>query len=221
MKDEIVIVGTGTFAEIVAEYFHKYNAGQVVALSCSPELKTESIGFNGLPILDFDELLVRFPPQTVRLFVAIGYRKMNSVRENIFNQMLGLGYEFVSFIHPSVELWDSCKIGRNCFIFEDNTLQPFTAIGDNTILWSGNHLGHHSSIGSHSFISSHVVISGSCQIGNNVFVGVNASFHDGVTVGDRSLVGAAAIVGKDIGPDSVVSPIRTSLSSRKSFEVDF
>ena len=49
-------------------------------------------------------------------------------------------------------------IGENCFIFEDNTIQPFVVVEDNVILWSGNHIGHHSVIKNHNFVSSHVVI---------------------------------------------------------------
>ena len=36
------------------------------------------------------------------------------------------------------------------------------SIGNNTIIWSGNHIGHHSKIGNNCFISSHVVVSGFC-----------------------------------------------------------
>jgi acyl-[acyl carrier protein]--UDP-N-acetylglucosamine O-acyltransferase len=66
-------------------------------------------------------------------------------------------------------------IGENCFIFEDNTIQPFVRIEDNVILWSGNHIGHHSTIKSHNFISSHVVVSGQCTIEPNCFIGVNST----------------------------------------------
>ena len=220
MVDDIVVVGTGAFAEVVTEYFRRYAVGNVVAYACSPEFKT-SERYAGLPLIDFDEMAVQFPPKSTKIFVAIGYRKMNSIREKVFKEISGFGYEFVTFVHPNVILWDSTNIGRNCFIFEDNTIQPFTEIGDNTILWSGNHIGHHSRVGSNVFISSHVVVSGSCTIGDNVFIGVNASFHDGVVVGDRSLIGAAAIVSRNVEQDSIISPLRTNVSEKKSFEVDF
>ena len=52
--------------------------------------------------------------------------------------------------------------GDNCFILEDNTVQPFVTIGNNVTLWSGNHIGHDSVIEDDCFISSHVVVSGTC-----------------------------------------------------------
>ncbi|WP_245213936.1 hypothetical protein [Rhodoferax sp. AJA081-3] len=63
------------------------------------------------------------------------------------------------------------EIGENCFILEDNTLQPFTKIGNNVILWSGNHIGHHGEIHDHVTFTSHVVMSGHCSIGPYSFLG--------------------------------------------------
>ena len=86
------------------------------------------------------------------------------------------------------------KIGDGCWIQEFNNIQHYVKIGVNTILWAGNHIGHHSVIGDHCFISSHVTISGHCHIGNNTFIGVNASIGDGITIGDHCTIGAGAIV---------------------------
>ena len=111
--------------------------------------------------------------------------------------------------------------GKDVFIFEDNTLQPFTSIGADTILWSGNHIGHHSKIGNHCFISSHVVISGSCTIGNNVFIGVNSTLRDGIHIADESLIGAGSIIMKDTRPKEVYMAERTRPFHLNSEDVGF
>lgn len=69
-------------------------------------------------------------------------------------------------------------MGDNCFVFENQTIQPFVKIGNDVIIWSGNHIGHHSMIGDHCFISSHVVISGNVKIEPYCFLGVNSSIRD-------------------------------------------
>ena len=62
-------------------------------------------------------------------------------------------------------------------------------IGSNVVLWSGNHIGHHSTIQDNGFISSHVVISGFCDIGENSFIGVNSTVANNVNVGKDNWIG--------------------------------
>ena len=97
----------------------------------------------------------------------------------------------------------SSKIGENCFILEDNTIQPFVSIGNNVTLWSGNHIGHHSTIHDHCFIASHVVISGGVEIDESCFIGVNATLRDHIKVGAKCVIGAGALLLADTEPEGV------------------
>ena len=128
------------------------------------------------------------------LFIAIGYRDLNKVREKFFKKYEKLGYEFANFIHPNVDIWDNSKVGKNNFIFENNVIQPFVKIGDNNIIWSGNHIGHHSIIGNHNFISSHVVLSGNCTLKNNIFLGVNSTIIDNSIIENNVFVDANVLI---------------------------
>ena len=94
--------------------------------------------------------------------------------------------------------WPDLTIGDNCFILENQTIQPTVNIGDNVMIWSGNHLGHGCSIGNHTYISSHVCISGHTKIGESNFWGVNSSTADFVTIGDRVFVAMGAVVVNDL-----------------------
>jgi len=76
-------------------------------------------------------------------------------------------------------------------------------------LWSGNHIGHHSTIHDHNFISSHVVISGHCVIESNCFVGVNSTLAHQVRLGRETLVGAGAVITKNTDPKSVYVPAKS------------
>jgi sugar O-acyltransferase (sialic acid O-acetyltransferase NeuD family) len=220
MTRKFVIVGAGSFAQIVDTYVAEYLDGDVVAFAVNREFLQDEV-FLGRRLIAIEDLCLEFPQKEVEIFVAIGYRKMNQVRAEIFEYISDLGFQFLTFIHPKVKIWDSCSIGKNVFIFEDNTIQPFTSIGDNSILWSGNHLGHHSIIGRNVFVSSHVVISGNCKVGDNCFIGVNATIHDGIQVDSHALIGAGAIVGKNVHEYEVIAPSRTKTFPKKSFELDF
>ncbi len=76
-------------------------------------------------------------------------------------------------------------------------------IGNNVVLWSGNHVGHRSVVRDHCFVSSHVVISGYCDVGESCFLGVNCCVGDNVRIGRDCVIGAGAVVVKDTEPGKV------------------
>ena len=170
----------------------------------------------GLPLVPFETVQEHYPPDVFRMFIAVGYVRLNAVRARFFAEAKAKGYRLITYLSSKATHWGDTVLGENCFIFEDNTIQPFVTIGDNTILWSGNHIGHHSTIGAHCFISSHVVVSGHCRIGASTFVGVNATISDSVTVGDRNLIGACALLQKNTRPDETYLAARTKPFGRSS-----
>lgn len=217
---KLVIVGTSLFGEVAAAYFSRFTPYEVVAFAADAEF-IDQTEFAGRPVISLDSIAEAHPPEESDAFVAIGYRKMNAIRRSKCEELEKWGYELTSFVHPNVDIWDSTQIGRNCFIFEDNTIQPYTRIGSGTIMWSGNHIGHHSRIGEYNFVSSHVVISGSCVVGDHCFFGVNSTVFNGLSLGNRSLVGAGAIVSRDLPEESLVIAKSTTVNARRTSELDF
>jgi sugar O-acyltransferase (sialic acid O-acetyltransferase NeuD family) len=208
MSKSAVIFGTGGFAEVAHFYLEKDSEYQVVGFTASAANVTEPT-FRGVPLEPFEEVEQRFDPSSHEMFVAVGYARLNRVREEFCKNAKAKGYRLLSYVCSRATHWGDTKIGENVFIFEENTLQPFVEIGSGTILWSGNHIGHHTSIGSHCFITSHVVVSGYCRIGDHCFVGVNATIADGIRIGDRNIIGPGALIQKDTGSDEVYVAERT------------
>ena len=58
----------------------------------------------------------------------------------------------------------------------------------------------------HCFISSHVVVSGCCTIKESCFLGVNSTLRDNITIGEKTIVGAGAVVLKDCPDFSMITP---------------
>ena len=220
MKKKLIIVGTGLFPEVARCYFNEFSNYEVIGFACHQQYK-QGDAIYGLPLYAIEDLKDTYPPEQVTLFVGIGYKQMNKMRQRVYEELKSLGYGFATFVYPSVKIWSTTTLGENVFIFEGNTIQPFTKIGNNTIFWSGNHLGHHTTVGDHCFISSHVVISGSCKVGNNVFVGVNSTFHDCLTIGDECLIGAGAIISKNTKPKEAYVPSVTKPFPKNSDEIGF
>ena len=217
---KLVIVGTGPQGQIARDYFVEFSSYEVLGFACHNQFK-ESDEIYGMPLLAIEDLTAKYSPASTEVFVAIGYKKMNKIRQYIYEEIKSLGFRLASFIHPRATISATAKIGDNAFIFEENTIQPYVKVGNNTVIWSGNHIGHHSSIGNHCFISSHVVVSGSCKIGNNVFIGVNATFHDSIEIADECLIGAGTLITKSTKSKEVFLASRTKPFPKDSEALGF
>ncbi|MFM0011356.1 acetyltransferase [Paraburkholderia sediminicola] len=203
-RSPLVIFGTGQIAELAWFYFTHDSAYQPVAFTVDRAFVDRDT-FHGLPVVPFDELPQRYQPKDAHMFVALSYAKVNAVRTHKVKEVHGAGYRCASYISSRATVFPDFTAGENCFILEDNTIQPFAQIGENVTLWSGNHIGHHSVIEDNCFISSHVVISGGVRIGASSFIGVNSTIRDHVKIGERCVIGAGSLLVADAEPEGVYS----------------
>ena len=218
MKNKkLIIFGDSAFAQIAYEYFTHDSLYEVVAFTVSGEyLKINSLF--GLPIIPFENIEEFYNPKEFEMHIALVYNKLNRIRIQFYNQAKAKGYFLANYVSTRAFVWQNVLLGDNCFIFEDNTIQPFTSIGNNNVLWSGNHIGHHSVIGSHNFISSHVVISGFCSIGNMNFMGVNSTMGNNLTMGDDCLIGSFAHIVKNVPSGSLIKGTPNFPESKTTWE---
>jgi sugar O-acyltransferase (sialic acid O-acetyltransferase NeuD family) len=175
--------------------------------------------FQGLPLVDFESVGGLYPPREFQMFVALSYAQMNTVRAAKYAEAKRLGYSLVSYVSSRCTFLSEVKVGDNCFILEDNTIQPFSRIGSDVTLWSGNHIGHDSTIEDHCFISSHVVVPGHVTVGAYSFIGVNATLRDSITIAESSLIGAGAVVLKSTVAGGVYLARGAELFGRPSREM--
>lgn len=202
MTRRLVIFGSGDIAQLAHYYFSTDSTYEVVAFTVDAAYMAETV-FCGLPVVSFEEVLQKYSPEKYDFFVALSYSKLNAVRKEKYLAAKARGYRLASFISSRATVLNEGRIGENCFIFEDNTIQPFVTIGNNVTLWSGNHIGHHSTIRDHCFIASHVVVSGGVEIGEQCFIGVNATLRDHIKIGDKCVIGAGALLLADAEDDGV------------------
>ena len=191
---KVIIFGLLDTAELAHYYLENDSDHEVVAFSVSKEYLKEKT-FKGLPVVPFEDIETIYPPDQYYLFAPMTAKKMNQLREKIYLEGKAKGYKFISYISSKATLFNN-EIGENCFILEDNTIQPFTKIGNNVVLWSGNHIGHHGEIKDHVFFTSHVVMSGHCVIESYCFFGVNSTIRDYTHIAKGTLLAMGASLTK-------------------------
>lgn len=215
--EKLVIIGAGEFAQIACEYFTCDSPCEVVAFAVeSPYLKEATLA--GRPVVPFEEVATRYPPDRYRVFVAVTSTQLNRVRARLYGAARAMGYRPVSYISSRAFVWRTAEIGENCFVFENNVVQHAVKIGNNVILWSGNHLGHQTVIHDHVFLSSHCVLSGYCEVGEYAFLGVNSTFADHVKVGRDCLIGAGALITRNTEPGTIYPGLPAKPSSLSSLK---
>jgi len=199
----IILFGLGEIASLAHFYFKNDSKYNVCGFVVDDEYY-ESTTFNDLPVVKKSECLSKFPPSEFKAHVALSYSKLNKTRESKYLEMKRMGYELVSYVCSKSVFWSDLEIGDNCFILENQTIQPTVKIGNNVMIWSTNHLGHGCIIKDHTYLSSGIVVSGNTIIGSRTFVGVNSSFKDFISVGDDCFVTMGSVVTKNIPDDSTV-----------------
>jgi sugar O-acyltransferase (sialic acid O-acetyltransferase NeuD family) len=215
----LIIFGAGDIARLAHFYFTHDSPHDVAAFIVDREYLSGD-SFLGLPLAAAEEMTARYPPEDYEMFVALSYAHVNRLRAEKYAKAREAGYRLVSYVSTRCSYLSQTPPGDNCFILEDNTIQPFVTIGSNVTLWSGNHIGHDSVIEDHCFIASHVVVSGHVRIGTRSFVGVNATLRNGITIAPESVIGAGALIMKDTRPKSVYLAERAKPFSKSSDDID-
>lgn len=217
MRTKLVIFGNTAFAEIADEYFTHDSPYDVVAFSVHREYVTAP-ELRGRPVIPYEDLVANLDPGQHSMYVAVTYQKLNRVRAAVAADAKARGFQLASYVSSHAFVWRNVKLGEHCFVFEDNTVQPFVTLEDNIVLWSGNHIGHHSTIKSNVFVSSHVVISGFVTVGENCFLGVNATIGNDVRIGRDVWLSPGVAVTKDVAPGTLLPLTRTEPHRRTTYE---
>jgi sugar O-acyltransferase (sialic acid O-acetyltransferase NeuD family) len=219
---DIVVFGAGEIAEVAKVYLDAHSQDRIVGFTVDAAFR-RSDSFQGLPLVAWEELEQRFPPDQVKLLGPLSYRRLNEFRRDRHLQGKARGYAFASFIHPATHVYTS-EIGENCFVLEANVIQPFVRIGAGVMMWSGNHIGHHVEIGDYCFLSSHVGLGSGVRLGECCFLGGKVGIDSGVKIGDRCFLGGGAVVKKNLpaesvvpGPADAVAPYPSSRIKRLDF----
>lgn len=199
---QVIIFGIKNLAELAHYYLKADSDHTIVAFSANKEFLQGITSFKGLPVMAFEEIEKKYSPSDYSFFAPMTHKEMNRDRERVYSEIKKKGYNMISYISSKATTFNLVT-GDNCFILEDNTIQPFVTIGSNVVLWSGNHIGHHSRINNNVFITSHVVISGNCIIGSNCFIGVNSAIKENTILGEATFVAMSTSITVNTDPYSV------------------
>lgn len=149
---------------------------------------------NGKPVQDWSTL--RTLPRTAKLIAAIGSPK----RGRLIDEAAKLGYEFDTIVHPSVRSSPWVAIRTGCIVCANCILTTQVEVGPHAIINLACTIGHDVMIGRCATLSPGVHVSGRVTIEDEVFIGTGAAIVEKVRIGKGAIIGAGAVVTKDVEP---------------------
>lgn len=203
----LIIFGIGKIADVAYHHFVRDKEYEVVAFTCDAEWLPATGGrenmYSGRPVLPFEDIERHYPPETVSMFVAIGYHDLNAVRARKCQEAKAKGYTLISYISPRADHGPWLEVGENCLILDGVGIQPGVRIGNNVSLWNNALIGHHSVVQDHCWIAAGATLGGLMTLGERCFVGLNATIGGELSIGADCFLGAATLVVKSAPPRSV------------------
>lgn len=127
------------------------------------------------------------------------------MRQQIIAQ-LGIPPErFATVIHPSAQISQRAKVGRNVLIMANVVLCGNASVGDHCVILPQSVVHHDSSVGDYTLMGSGVIVAGYSHIGRSCYIGSRTSISNFVTIADQTLVGIGSNVLKPITERAIVA----------------
>lgn len=211
---KIIIVGNGTYAQMMKKYIDITKFGTVCAYVVDKEYINET-QVDEVSVNSFEQLREKFLCDEVALIMGIGYSQMSKVRKRVFEQCKAWGYRFTNFIHPTAIISPDVEMGEGNNILEGVLIEAGVSIGNANLFFGGSAIGHDSDVGDYNTLSVRATTAGCVSIKNNCFLGVASVVKDHVTLNDYVLLGASAYGYKDMKEYSVVVPAKSKVLEEK------
>lgn len=163
----------------------------------------------GCKVVGNDDMLPKLYKDGYRnAFISVGSIKDTSVRREIYERVIELGFEFPTIIDSTAVIADRAVIGKGTFVGKSAVINSGCSIDEFAIINTGAIIEHNCSVGAFSHVSVGSVVCGGCEIGNDVFIGANATVIQGIKINSRSIIGAGSIVMADVPSNAVFTGIR-------------
>lgn len=192
MAREVVIIGAGGHAKVIADIIEK--SGDKIYGFLDDNLKKDDIILGKYRVIgDLNNrftLSVTHPE--LEFIIAIGDNKK---RENIVEKV---DLKYYTAIHPSAQIGINVKIEEGTVVMANACINSDTKVGKHCIINTGSIIEHDNFIKDYVHLSPNVTLGGTVAIGEKTHIGIGATVINNISVCEDCIIGAGAVVVKNI-----------------------
>ncbi len=153
-----------------------------------------------IPYLGDDEVLAGLLAnnQALGAVLGIGIVRVDDQRDTFMRWLLARGFSLPAIVSPSAVVNAEVVVGGGTVVMDGVVINPGTRIEEGGIVNTHATVEHDCKVGACSHVAPGAVLCGGVSVGNRSIIGARACVLPGVRIGDRCVVGAGATVTRDL-----------------------
>ncbi|MCG8513363.1 MAG: acetyltransferase [Halanaerobiales bacterium] len=188
---KVIIFGVGDFSKQLYYYISKCNEYKIEYF-CVNKNYFSTNKFLNKDVIIFEDDLKLLSVHEYKFILGVGYNNLR-MRKIIFDKIKQKGFDFINYINPTARIFGDI-VGEGNIILPNVTVEPYSKINNNNVIWSNSLICHDSIIGDHNFIAANSIIGGFSKVVESNFLGFNATIKDKIVVDKEVLIGAKSLV---------------------------
>lgn len=198
----LLIWGASGHARVIADIVQLQGRFSIYGFLDDVSPERHQMTFCGKPIFGGRDWLARLRNQGIE-YVLIGIGDCDA-RLQLAAYAREKGYRLAQAIHPHATIAHDVEIGAGSVVMAGAVINSGTRIGENVIVNTSCSVDHDCFLADGVHISPGAHLGGSVAVGKGTWIGIGAVVKDKITVGSYSVLGAGAVLIRDL-PDHVIA----------------
>lgn len=208
-KKQVIILGGegngGVVAACIVDMNNRYNNHEFKVIGFLNDMIDKGQEINGFPVLGKTKQYVEYLDNYNTFFIfAIHPVGHGSLRIKLFEELAIPKKKLATIIHPGAFVGYNSIIDPGVMIMANSYVGTAAHIHKCSLLMSNTVVGHNTEIGPFCHLSVGSVISSYVKVGEASDIAINATVLEKRNIGSYAVVGAGAMIIKDVNDNEVV-----------------
>jgi len=203
LKKIVIIGGVGNGTVISSTIEDCKRSGQdieCVGFLNDNEMKVDDYDvLGGIKNMDWKKL-----PSDYFFIYALSSAKQAFERHKLLNELAIPPDRFATVVHPTAVVSDHVSLGRGVAIMPQTFISPGVRLGNHSQLFAQGFIGHNTIIGEMVFLTANSHTGSWIVIENGAHIGIMSTSMERITIGKYSIIGAGALVTRDVPEYTIV-----------------